>query len=34
MCGNLQVDNAKARTLLGWLPPVAVSEGLRRVMKG
>jgi len=34
LCGNLQVDISKARSLLGWLPPVSVDEGLRRaVMK-
>ena len=32
LCGNLQVDISKARSLLGWLPPVSVEEGLRRVM--
>jgi lipopolysaccharide/colanic/teichoic acid biosynthesis glycosyltransferase/nucleoside-diphosphate-sugar epimerase len=32
LCGNLQVDMSKARSLLGWLPPVSVEEGLRRVM--
>ena len=32
LCGNLQVDITKARTLLGWVPPVSVSEGLRRAM--
>ena len=31
LCGNLQVDIAKARTLLGWVPPMSVSEGLRNV---
>ena len=30
LCGNLQVDITKARTLLGWTPPVSVDEGLRR----
>ncbi len=30
LCGNLQVDISKARTLLGWVPPVTVAEGLRR----
>lgn len=30
LCGNLQVDIAKARLLLGWVPPVSVEEGLRR----
>lgn len=34
LCGNLQVDISKARSLLGWVPPVSVEEGLRRVMKG
>jgi nucleoside-diphosphate-sugar epimerase len=32
LCGNLQVDITKARTLLGWVPPVSVTEGLRRAM--
>ena len=32
LCGNLQVDMSKARSLLGWVPPVSVSEGLRRAM--
>ena len=32
LCGNLQVDISKARTLLGWTPPVSVAEGLRRAM--
>ena len=31
LCGNLQVDIAKARRLLGWVPPVSVMEGLHRV---
>lgn len=34
LCGNLQVDNAKARTLLGWQPPLSVDEGLRRAVAG
>jgi nucleoside-diphosphate-sugar epimerase len=29
LCGNLQVDITKARTLLGWKPPVTFSEGLQ-----
>jgi nucleoside-diphosphate-sugar epimerase len=29
LCGNLQVDVTKARTVLGWVPPVSVLEGLR-----
>jgi nucleoside-diphosphate-sugar epimerase len=32
LCGNLQVDTSKARSLLGWVPPVSVGEGLRRAM--
>jgi len=32
LCGNLQVDISKSRTLLGWNPPVSVDEGLRRVV--
>ena len=34
LCGNLQVDIAKARNLLGWSPPVSVEEGVRRAMAG
>ena len=32
LCGNLQVDISKARSLLGWVPPVSVEEALRRAM--
>ena len=32
LCGNLQVDISKARSSLGWVPPVSVEEGLRRAM--
>jgi nucleoside-diphosphate-sugar epimerase len=32
LCGCLQVDMSKARSLLGWVPPVSVEEGLRRAM--
>lgn len=34
LCCNLQVDISKARTLLGWMPPVSVTEGLRRAVLG
>lgn len=34
LCGNLQVDISKARSLLGWVPPVTVEEGLRRAAGG
>lgn len=30
LCGSLQVDLTKTNTLLGWRPPIAVDEGLRR----
>jgi nucleoside-diphosphate-sugar epimerase len=29
LCGNLQADITKAGTLLGWVPPFGVDEGLR-----
>ncbi len=32
LCGSLQVDISKARSLLGWVPPVSVDEGLRRAV--
>jgi nucleoside-diphosphate-sugar epimerase len=34
LCGNLQVDISKSRTLLGWNPPISVDEGLRRAVGG
>jgi len=34
LCGNLQVDISKSRTLLGWNPPISVNEGLRRAVGG
>jgi nucleoside-diphosphate-sugar epimerase len=34
LCGNLQVDISKTRTLLGWNPPIGVDEGLRRAAGG
>lgn len=30
--GSLQVDTSKARSLLGWTPPISVNEGLRRAV--
>lgn len=32
LCGNLQVAISKARSLLGWVLPVSVDEGLRRAV--
>ena len=34
LCGNLKVDISKARSVLGWIPPIAVEEGLRRAVPG
>jgi nucleoside-diphosphate-sugar epimerase len=34
LCGNLQVDISKVRSVLGWNPPVAVDEALRRAIGG
>ena len=34
LCGNLQVDITKARTLLGWTPPISVTDGLKATAKG
>lgn len=33
LCGSLQVDIAKARTLLNWTPPVSVDEALRKTAR-
>ncbi|MFT5046379.1 MAG: nucleoside-diphosphate-sugar epimerase [Porticoccaceae bacterium] len=33
LCGNLQVDISKARSLLGWVPPMSLKEGLERAME-
>ena len=30
LCGSLQVDIGKTKSLLGWVPPVSVDDGLRR----
>lgn len=34
LCGNLQVDISKARTLLGWVPPVSVVDALKATARG
>jgi nucleoside-diphosphate-sugar epimerase len=33
LCGNLQVDITKAKTLLSWKPPYRVSEGIERTVR-
>ena len=30
LCGSLAVDPRRARDVLGWMPPVSTTEGLRR----
>ena len=32
LCGSLQVDISKAKTLLGWRPPVSMQEGLKKAV--
>ncbi|BDT66241.1 N-acetyl-alpha-D-glucosaminyl-diphospho-ditrans, octacis-undecaprenol 4-epimerase [Comamonadaceae bacterium OS-1] len=34
LCGNLQVDSRKARTLLQWTPPATVDDALSRALVG
>jgi nucleoside-diphosphate-sugar epimerase len=34
LCGNLQVDISKAHSLLGWVPPVSVEDGLKATALG
>jgi nucleoside-diphosphate-sugar epimerase len=34
LCGNLQVDTSEAQSLLGWIPPISVEEGLLKAVKG
>jgi len=34
LCGSLQVDINKARTLLGWTPPLSVEDGLKEIVSG
>jgi nucleoside-diphosphate-sugar epimerase len=31
LCNSLQINISKAGRLLGWIPPISVDEGLRRV---
>ncbi|MFD2641180.1 UDP-glucose 4-epimerase family protein [Pseudomonas japonica] len=34
LCGSLQVDIEKTRTVLGWKPPISVDEALRLAARG
>ena len=34
LCGNLQVDISKARTMFGWTPPFSVADGLKATALG
>lgn len=34
LCSSLQVDISKARQLLGWMPPLTLDEGLKKVSQG
>jgi nucleoside-diphosphate-sugar epimerase len=34
LCGDLRVDGAKARYLLGWSPPISVKAGLHQAVTG
>jgi nucleoside-diphosphate-sugar epimerase len=34
LCGNLQVDISKARTLLDWTPPISLADGLKATAQG
>ncbi len=34
LCGNLQVSTTKARTLLGWKPPISIADGLKATVQG
>lgn len=33
LCGNLQINSAKARTVLGWVPPFTLNGGLLKVVE-
>jgi len=33
LCGNLQIDISKTRTLLGWVPPVSVADALKAMAR-
>ncbi len=34
LCDSLQIDISKARKVLGWIPPIDVVEGMRRLAQG
>lgn len=34
LCGSLQVDITKTRSLLGWTPPLTLDQGLKKAVEG
>jgi nucleoside-diphosphate-sugar epimerase len=34
LCGSLQVNIDKTRSILGWAPPLSLDEGLKKAVKG
>jgi UDP-glucose 4-epimerase len=34
LCGSLQVDMTKTRSLLGWTPPLTLDQGLKKAVEG
>jgi len=34
LCGSLQVDMTKTRSLLGWIPPMTLDQGLKIAVEG
>jgi nucleoside-diphosphate-sugar epimerase len=34
LVGSLQIDSSHTRQVLGWIPPVSVEEGIRRMVQG
>jgi nucleoside-diphosphate-sugar epimerase len=34
LVGSLQIDSSHTRQVLGWVPPVSVQEGIRRMVQG
>ena len=34
LLGSLQIDSSHTRQVLGWIPPVSIEEGIRRMVQG